>query len=67
VTVDPHRAPEVKLLCPHCNGALYVTLAAPYTPQRRQKAIHEAVETHRRECAKAPPEAQRVYQIEYPR
>jgi hypothetical protein len=42
-------------------------LAQPITPARRQQAISEAVEEHRRQCAKAPPEAQRVYRIDYPR
>jgi len=67
VTGSPHRAPEVRLLCPHCSGALYITLAQPITPARRQQAISEAVEDHRRQCEKAPPEAQRVYRIDYPR
>ena len=64
--MNPHRAPEVKLLCPHCSGALYVKLAQPITPQRQQKAIKEAVDEHRRLCAKAPPEAKRVYEIHLP-
>lgn len=67
MTASPQRAPEVRLLCPHCHGTLYVTLAWPYTNERRQRAIKEAVDEHRRLCAKAPPEAKRVYQIDYPR
>lgn len=64
MTVDQS---QVRLLCPHCTGALYVTLAWPYTSQRRQAAIKDAVDSHRKECSGAPPEAQRVYEIHYPR
>jgi hypothetical protein len=46
---------------------MYVKLAWPFTPERRQQAMHDAVEDHRRQCAKAPPEAKRVYRIDYPR
>lgn len=61
------EAKEVRLQCPYCSGAVYVTLSYPFTAARRQKAISEAIDEHRRLCEKAPPEASRVYRIDYPR
>lgn len=61
------QAKQVRLLCPHCSGTLYVTLDYPFTPERRQQVMRSAIGEHRGLCAKAPPEAQRVYRIDYPR
>lgn len=61
------EAKEVRLLCPHCYGALYVTVPYGVTAERRQRLIAAAVNEHRGLCDKAPPEAQRVYRIDYPR
>ena len=61
------QAKELRLLCPHCSGTVYVTLEYPFTTIRRQEAIRAAIDEHRKLCAKAPPEAQRVYRIDYPR
>lgn len=58
---------EVRLLCPHCSGSVYVALSYPYTALKRQKAIQTAVDEHRRICSAAPAEAERVYKIEYQR
>lgn len=61
------EAQEVRLLCPHCSGALYVPLEWPYLRVERQRRINAAIEEHRRLCEGAPPEAARVYRIDYPR
>ena len=61
------EAKQVRLLCPHCYGALYVTVPYGVTNVERQRLIGEAVNEHRGLCDKAPPEAQRVYRIDYPR
>lgn len=61
------EANEVRLLCPHCNAAIYVTLSWPYTQIDKQRRISEAINEHRKLCAEAPPEEGRVYRIDYPR
>lgn len=61
------EAKELRLLCPHCFGAVFVTLDYPFTPHRRQRAISVAIDEHRRLCLAAPAEAKRVYRIDYPR
>jgi hypothetical protein len=55
------------LLCPHCSGAIYVQLEWPFLRVDRTRKLSEAIELHRKNCAGAPPEAQRVYRIDYPR
>lgn len=61
------EANEVRLLCPHCNEPIYVPLVWPYTSVDKQRRISDAITEHRKLCAKAPPEAGRVYRIDYPR
>lgn len=61
------QAKELRLQCPHCSGVVHIKLAYPFTAIRRQRAISQAIDEHRRLCDKAPPEASRVYTIEYPR
>lgn len=61
------HAKEVRLLCPHCAGSLIVHVDWPYLRVERQRRISKAIEEHRKVCAGAPPEAGRVYQIDYPR
>jgi len=61
------EANEVRLLCPYCNDAIYVQLSWPYTSVDKQRRISEAITEHRKLCVKAPPEAGRVYRIDYPR
>lgn len=60
-------ANEVRLLCPHCHAAIYVPLGWSCSPVIRQQKISAAIEEHRVLCEAAPPEAQRVYRIDYPR
>lgn len=61
------RSKEIRLLCPHCHSAVFVSLNWPYDGIERQRMISEAINEHRRLCSGAPPEAQRVYRIDYPR
>lgn len=64
------EAKEVRLLCPHCYDALYVTLDwAPggYATEVNRDKKRKAIEEHRKLCSAAPPEAGRVYEIAYPR
>lgn len=61
------EAKEVRLLCPHCYGAIYVTQDWPYTSQVNYDKKREAIAEHRKLCSAAPPEAGRVYSIDYPR
>ena len=61
------RSKEIRLLCPHCHSAVFVSLDWPFAPVERQRRISEAINEHRKNCAGAPPEAQRVYRIDYPR
>jgi hypothetical protein len=61
------EANELRLLCPHCNSPLYVPLAWPYTSVTKQRRVSEAINEHRKLCSAAPPEAERVYRIDYPR
>lgn len=61
------QANEVRLLCPHCSGALYVQLEWPFLKVDRTRKISEAINLHRKNCAGAPIEASRVYRIDYPR
>jgi hypothetical protein len=60
-------ANEVRLLCPHCSGPLYVPLGWSCSPVIRQRKISEAINEHRAICTAAPSEAGRVYRIDYPR
>lgn len=55
--VAPQDAKEKRLLCPHCQGAVYTS------PER----ISEAIDEHRRICTGASVEVGRVYRIDYPR
>jgi hypothetical protein len=64
---SPVEAREVRLQCPHCLGLVYVPLPWNPTAEQRQRVISEAISEHRRLCSAAPPEAERVYQITYPR
>lgn len=61
------RANEVRLLCPHCNTAIYVQLEWPFLKVERTRRISAAIDVHRRNCSGAPPEEGRVYRIDYPR
>jgi len=61
----PAVAKEIKIMCPHCSESMFVK--RPPTWVERQKLMSEAINEHRKLCAKAPPEAQRVYEITYPR
>ena len=61
------EAKQIRLLCPHCSKPVYASFEYPFTAERRQRVIKEAIDEHRKLCPKAPPEAQRVYRIDYPR
>jgi hypothetical protein len=64
---SPWEAKEVRLMCPHCSGVVYVPLPLNVTSEQRQAKISEAISEHRRLCSEAPPEEGRVYSITYPR
>lgn len=61
------EAKTVLLKCPHCPASLEVRFGYGFTNQQRTEARKAAVEEHRKLCPGAPPEAQRVYEIHYPR
>ena len=61
------QANEVRLLCPHCHDAVYVPLDWPYLTVKRTRRISEAITEHRKNCVASPPEAGRVYRVDYPR
>lgn len=62
------QANETRFLCPHCNNSFFVQLDWPYGPTpKNQERKREAIEEHRRNCSGAPPEAGRVFSIDYPR
>jgi hypothetical protein len=63
------EAKHVQIMCPHvtCAAVMDIQLEWPYTSEDKQRKISEAIEEHRRLCRGAPPEAQRVYTISYPR
>ena len=63
----PFTAREVRLQCPHCAGAVYVPLPWNVTMEQRTQLITAAITEHRVLCSGAPPEAQRIYKITYPR
>ncbi len=63
----PWAAKELKLLCPHCQNAVYVPIPWNCTTELRQRAISEAVNEHRTLCLSAPSDEGRVYSISYPR
>jgi hypothetical protein len=65
--VTPVKTKEVRLLCPHCAASVYATFSYPITTEKRTRAISAAINEHRKLCPKAPPEASRVYRIDYPR
>lgn len=60
--LSPWTTKEIRLMCPHCNGSLFVQV--PVDGVGRQGLIQDAIEHHRRMCL---PEDGRVYRIEYPR
>ncbi len=62
-------AKHVQIMCPHveCAAVMDIQLEWPYTSVDKQRKISAAIEEHRRLCRGAPPEAQRVYRIDYPR
>jgi hypothetical protein len=60
-------AKQIRLLCPHCNSTVFVEWGYPFSAETRQTRIKEAIEEHRVLCSGAPPEAGRVYRIDYPR
>lgn len=63
---NPGDAKEIRLMCPHCNGTAVVSVPRDNWTARRKK-ISDVVDEHRRVCPAAPPDAHRVYTIEYPR
>ena len=60
-------ANEVQIMCPHCHHKVFVPLGWSCSPVMRQEKIKAALDEHRALCSGAPPEAYRVYSIEYPR
>ena len=65
--VGPFKAKEVRLLCPHCHGSVYVTLPWNFTAEIRQRSVQAAVEEHRRLCPLINENTETVYSIDYPR
>jgi len=63
----PVEAKELRLMCPHCHGCIYVKFSWPITAVSRNNEMKLAIEEHRPLCTGAPPEAGRVYEISYPR
>ncbi len=61
------EAKTVLLKCPYCPASLEVWFGHGFTPEQKHEARKAAVDEHRRLCSGAPPEAQRVYTIHYPR
>ena len=55
------------LQCPHCLGMAYVSLPWNVTAEQRIQRISKMIEEHRTICSAAPPEAARVYTMNYPR
>ena len=64
---SPLIAKTIRLICPHCNGTCFPDLPYKPTAEQRQQAIRNAIEEHRKICTAAPVEAERVYEITYPR
>jgi hypothetical protein len=62
----PWEAKELRLMCPHCSGAVYVPLPTNVTAEQRQRLISEAVGEHRSLCP-SEPSSGIVYSISYPR
>ena len=60
-------AKQVRLLCPHCQGQVFVTMPHKPPQLKRQKLIREAIDEHRRVCTVAEITDGFVYSIEYPR
>lgn len=63
----PFSTREIRLVCPHCAGSVYVSLPWNVTAEVRARTVSEAVGEHRRLCTSAPADAGIVYQIDYPR
>jgi hypothetical protein len=63
----PFKAKELRLQCPHCLGVVYVRLPWKPTAEQRTRVISAAITEHRVLCSAAPPEAERIYRITYPR
>ena len=63
---DPRTAKEISIMCPHCNGSVFLPVPANDHAER-QRRVRAAIDEHRRLCTAAPPEAKRVYEIAYPR
>ena len=65
--VGPFKAKEIRLLCPHCSGSVYVAVPWNCTAESRQNLVQAAVEEHRRLCPSLPGDESTVYTINYPR
>lgn len=66
-SVGPFKAKEIRLLCPHCAGSVFVPLPWNPTAEARQGLVQAAVEEHRRLCPSIPQDEGTVYSIHYPR
>ena len=65
--VDPIKAKQVRLLCPHCHGFAYADIPWDATAGQRHDRIKAEIDEHRVVCTGADAIEGRVYQIEYPR
>lgn len=65
--VAPWLAKEIRLMCPHCSGSVFVQIPWGVTAEARQRLVAGAINEHRGICASAPAEEGRVYTIDYPR
>ena len=66
-SVGPFKAKEIRLLCPHCQQSVYVTLPWNFTAEIRQRLVQAAVEEHRRLCTFIDESTETIYSISYPR
>lgn len=64
---EPWSTLEKRLLCPHCQGAAYVTYPWDATEHQRAQKTREAIEEHRKVCPKGDGMQSTVYTINYPR